>query len=155
MPSSARPFQFAQTALLQCPCPNGWVTFIRVHLGQRADKPAQGRSQNTQHQTRQKRRTTLALSGYFGVTLSLRSAGTETPTPTITTSRFTRIRKSAGGHLTRRRWTSSWHSFATLASAIGLAPTIRQRSTANNDGSSMGTARTRGLAHIPKTSRSY
>ena len=42
------------------PCPNGWVPFIRVHLGQRAGRPAQGRSQNTQHQTRQKRRTTDA-----------------------------------------------------------------------------------------------
>ena len=41
----------------------------------------------------------LALSGYFGVTPPLRSAGTEAPTPTITTSRFTRIRKSAGGTL--------------------------------------------------------
>lgn len=42
------------------PCPNGWVPFTRVHLGQRAEKPVQGRSQNTQHQTRQKRRTTDA-----------------------------------------------------------------------------------------------
>ena len=42
------------------PCPNGWVPFIRVHLGQRASRPAQGRSHNTQHQTRQKRRTTDA-----------------------------------------------------------------------------------------------
>ena len=41
-------------------CLNGWVQFTRVHLGQRAEKPAQGRSQNTQHQTRQKRRTTDA-----------------------------------------------------------------------------------------------
>ena len=41
-------------------CPNGWVPFTRVHLGQRAEEPAQGRSQNTQHQTRQKRRTTDA-----------------------------------------------------------------------------------------------
>ena len=40
------------------PCPNGWVPFTRVHLGQRAEKPTQGRSQNTQQQTRQKRRTT-------------------------------------------------------------------------------------------------
>ncbi len=40
--------------------PNGWVPFTRVHLGQRAEEPAQGRSQNTQHQTRQKRRTTDA-----------------------------------------------------------------------------------------------
>lgn len=42
------------------PCPNGWVPFTRVHLGQRAGRPAQGRSHNTQHQTRQKRRTTDA-----------------------------------------------------------------------------------------------
>ena len=42
------------------PCPNGWVPFVWVHLGQRAVRPAQGRSQNTQHQTRQKRRTTDA-----------------------------------------------------------------------------------------------
>ena len=56
----ARPSQLAQTALPQCPCPNGWVPFTRVHLGQRVGRPAQGRSQNTQHQTRQKRRTTDA-----------------------------------------------------------------------------------------------
>ena len=42
------------------PCPNGWVLFTRVHLGQRVEKPEQGRSQNTQQQTRQKRRTTDA-----------------------------------------------------------------------------------------------
>lgn len=42
------------------PRPNGWEPFIRVHLGQRAGRPAQGRPQNTQHQTRQKRRTTDA-----------------------------------------------------------------------------------------------
>ena len=42
------------------PRPNGWVPFTRVHLGQRASRPAQGRSHNTQHQTRQKRRTTDA-----------------------------------------------------------------------------------------------
>ena len=53
LPTSARPSRFAQTPLPQCPCPNGWVPFIRVHLGQRAGKPAQGRSHNTQHQTRQ------------------------------------------------------------------------------------------------------
>ena len=35
-------------------------TFIRVHLGQRAGRLAQGCSHNTQHQTRQKRRTTDA-----------------------------------------------------------------------------------------------
>ena len=59
-PMPARPLQFAQTPLPRCPCPNGWVPFIRVHLGQRAVRPAQGRSQNTQHQTRQKRRATDA-----------------------------------------------------------------------------------------------
>ena len=42
------------------PYPSGWVPFIRVHLGQRTGRPAQGRSQNKQHQTRQKRRTTDA-----------------------------------------------------------------------------------------------
>ena len=41
-------------------CPSGWVPFTWVHLGQRAGRPAQGRSQNTQQQTRQKRRTTDA-----------------------------------------------------------------------------------------------
>lgn len=56
----ARPPQLAQTALPQCPCPSGWVPFTRVHLGQRAGRPAKGRSHNTQHQTRQKRRTTDA-----------------------------------------------------------------------------------------------
>lgn len=40
--------------------PTDGYHFIRVHLGQRAGRPAQGRSQNTQHQTRQKRRTTDA-----------------------------------------------------------------------------------------------
>ena len=46
--------------LPQCSCSNGWVPFIRVHLGQRAGRLAQGCSHNTQHQTRQKRRTTDA-----------------------------------------------------------------------------------------------
>lgn len=50
MPTPARPPQFAQTALPQSPCPNGWAPFIRVHLGQRVVRPAQGRSQNTQQQ---------------------------------------------------------------------------------------------------------
>lgn len=59
-PMPARPFQFAQTPLPRCPRPNGWVPFTRVHLGQRAGRSAQGRSQNTQQQTRQKRRTTDA-----------------------------------------------------------------------------------------------
>lgn len=58
-PMPARPFQFARRPP-RCPRPNGWVPFIRVHLGQRAVRPARGRSQNTQHQTRQKRRTTDA-----------------------------------------------------------------------------------------------
>lgn len=50
MPTPARPPQFAQTALPQSLCPNGWVPFIRVHLGQRVVRPAQGRSQSTQQQ---------------------------------------------------------------------------------------------------------
>ena len=54
------PPQLAQTTLPQCPWPNRWVLFIRVHLEQRAGWPAQDCSQNTQHQTRQKRRTTDA-----------------------------------------------------------------------------------------------
>ena len=59
-PMPARPFQFVQTPLPQCSCSNGWVPFIRVHLGQRTGRLAQGRSHNTQHQTRQKSRTTDA-----------------------------------------------------------------------------------------------
>lgn len=34
------------------PCSNGWIPFTRVHLGQRAGRPTQGRSQNTQRQKR-------------------------------------------------------------------------------------------------------
>ena len=56
-PTPARPPQLAQTVLPQCPCPNRWVPFIRC-TGAMA--VAQGRSHNTQHQTRQKRRTTDA-----------------------------------------------------------------------------------------------
>ena len=42
------------------PRPNGWVPFTRAHLRQRAGRSAKDRSQSTQHQTRQKRRTTDA-----------------------------------------------------------------------------------------------
>lgn len=57
---AARPFSRSIIIFLVRPCLNGWVPFTRVHLGQRAGRPAKGRSHNTQHQTRQKRRTTDA-----------------------------------------------------------------------------------------------
>lgn len=57
---TAHPSLCSIIILLATLCLNAWVPFTRVHLGQRAGRPAQGRSQNTQQQTRQKRRTTDA-----------------------------------------------------------------------------------------------
>ena len=53
-------FRSSEIANRNRPCPSGWVPLTRVHLGQRTGRPAEGRSHNTQHQTRQKKRTTDA-----------------------------------------------------------------------------------------------